>query len=104
MTLHHHPQPAAPDLGAYNALPDREALRLLQKMAERFSGCDAYDNPEGAIRSIAAQLAEDEGFRADRYLMNPQAELADWYLRPAPVFGPDYELAPVLRVGRGVAA
>lgn len=92
MTLHHHPQPAAPDLTAYNALPDREALRLLQKMAERFSGCDAYDAAESAIHSIAAQLAEEEGFRPDRYSMNPEAELGDRYLRAPMSFAPEFEL------------
>jgi len=73
---------------AYDKLSDRDALRLLAKMADRFSGCGyAYDKLEAGIEDCAAALAEDEGYRPDRFSVNHRAELADRYLSDPVAFG-----------------
>jgi hypothetical protein len=70
-------------MDAYNALSDREALRLLKQMAERFSGCGySYDKLEAGIEQCAVCCAEDEGWRGD--------DLAYRYLESQTRFGPSY--------------
>jgi len=50
-------------------------------MAQRFSGCGyAFDRIDAGIEACAAELAEADGWRADRYSMNVERELADRYL------------------------
>lgn len=61
---------------AYYQLSDREALRLLKALADRFSGLGyAYDRMDAGIEACATELAEQEGYRGDdlvhRYLHNP---------------------------------
>ncbi len=68
---------------AFDALPDREALRLLKRLVERFSGCGySYDKLEAGIEQCAVCCAEDEGYRGD--------DLARRYLEDPTRFGPSY--------------
>jgi hypothetical protein len=61
-----------PFLTAFNALPERDALRLLDKLADRFSYSTGADDIYHAIRLIAHDAAEEEGWRGD--------DLAERYL------------------------
>lgn len=87
-----------PFVEAFNALPDRDALRLLATLAKRFSGCGyAYDRLDAGIEQCATELAEQEGFTGD--------DLANRYLESPTRFGPSFELAPVVRLsGTSVVA
>ena len=80
-------------LAAFAALPEREALILLEQLAHRFSYSRGHDGIHAAVREIAADAAEEEGFRAPRHAMNERAELADAYLTAPRRFGPSFEIA-----------
>lgn len=76
---------------AFAALPDRDALRLLKTLAERFSGCGySFDKLEAGIEECAVCCAEDEGFRGD--------DLAYRYLSAPDRFGPAYASKVMVRL------
>jgi len=72
-----------PFITAFNALPDREALRLFQMMAHRFSYSRGHDQIYDGILTVAFDSADNEGWRggdlAARYLEDAQS-----WRRPAP--------------------
>ena len=75
---------------AFGKLSDREALRLLKALAERFSGCGySYDKLEAGIEECAVCCAEDEGFRG--------SDLAHRYLEAPTRFSP-FERVPMVNV------
>jgi len=61
-----------PFLIAFDDLSDRDALRLFEQLAERFSFSRGHDRIHSAIRTIAYDAAQDAGWRgedlAERYL------------------------------------
>ena len=65
-------------------MSDRDALRMLKAMAQRFSGESyAFDDLDAAIDRLAHQMAEAEGFRGE--------EIGVRYLSAPTKFGPSFE-------------
>jgi len=79
-----------PFIDAFNALSDRDALRLFEQLADRFSGSRGHDHVYAGIRGIARDFADWEGWRGD--------DLAARYLEDPTRFGPSYLKAPIVRV------
>jgi hypothetical protein len=92
MNAHTTPQAdERPFVEAFEELPDRAALRLLKRLAQRFSGLSyGFDKIDHGIDLIAIDLAEDEGWRGD--------DLADRYLSNPDRFGPAFERAPMVPI------
>lgn len=65
---------------AFATLPERESLILFEQLAHRFSYSRGHDGIHAAVREIAADAAENEGWRPDRHCMSDRANLADRYL------------------------
>ncbi|KKC25797.1 hypothetical protein [Sphingomonas sp. SRS2] len=77
MGVHDHdsiiPAQELPYMEAFDALSDREALRLIKRQLQRFSGCSiGYDKADYGVDLIAVDLAEQEDWRGEdlaaRYL------------------------------------
>lgn len=72
-----------PFITAFRALNTRDQLRLFSQLAYEFSFSRGHDRIHDAIREIAFDAAQDEGWRGDdlaaRYLDDPRS-----WARPAP--------------------
>jgi hypothetical protein len=71
------PNVERPFLSAFQALSTREQLRLFEQLSNEFSFSRGHDRIHDAIRAIAQDAAEDDGWRGDdlaaRYLEDPHS-------------------------------
>lgn len=88
-----HAAAEVPFITAFNALPDREALRLFQMMAHRFSHSRGHDQIYDGILTVAFDSADNEGFRGD--------DLAARYLEAPTRFGPSFGRPVLLTIEGG---